>query len=397
MNAPAAAPFRRDRLTWAAYAMLAYYMFVPAALGPLLPFLRAELNLSYTVGGLHLSAFACGGVLTGLLGMQIIRRWGRAVTFWGGGTAIALGTLALVLARHPLLTIGSALVIGFGGALLLVTIQAMLSDRHGERRTIALTEANVAASVIAVIAPLCVGWFQSWGLGWRSAALVPIVGFGLIVAVFGREPLPQLSSAPAAGAPDRAQVPLPSLFWLYWVVIFLGVAVEWCLNLWAADYLITQVGLSQIDAATTMSIFFLASVVGRVAASRLARIWPNRRLLWLALGVTVVGFPLFWLAPNPALSIIGLFCAGLGVANFYPLTLTLALDVVPEQADRASTQIVLGTGSAMLSMPLLLGWIADQLSLQQAYSIVVVLLALALCGMALAGRWRRTRPELARV
>lgn len=394
MTAADAALFKRDRLTWAAYAMLAYYMFVPAALGPLLPFLRAELNLSYTVGGLHLSAFACGGVLTGLLGMKIIRRWGRAVTFWGGGGAVTLGTLALALAHHPLLTIGSVLVIGFGGSLLMVTLQAMLSDRHGPRRTIALTEANVAASVVAVIAPLSLGWAHSAGLGWRAAVVVPLVGFALIVLFFGREPLPALASTTAGGVGSRR---LPGLFWLYWVVVCLGVAVEWCLNLWAADYLITQVGLSRVDAATTMSLFFLATVIGRVAASRLARIWSNRLLLWLALGLTVIGFPLFWLAPGAALSIIGLFCAGLGVANFYPLTLTLALDVVPEQADAASTRIVLGTGSAMLSMPLLLGWIADQLSLQQAYSIVVVLLALALSGMALAGRWHRVRPELAHV
>lgn len=396
MTPAAAALFKRDRLTWATYAMLAYYMFVPAALGPLLPFLRAELSLSYTVGGLHLSAFAGGGVLTGLVGMSIIRRWGRAVTFWGGGIAIALGTLALVLAWHPALTIASVLVIGFGSALLLVTLQAMLSDRHGAQRTIALTEANVAASVVAVIAPLCVGWSESWGLSWRGAALVPIVGFGLIVAVYGREPIPPLMSVPATST-TRPQVRLPGLFWLYWAVIFLSVAVEWCLNLWAADYLISQVGLSQVEAATTMSVFFLAAVIGRVGASLLARVWSNRRLLWLALGMTAVGFPIFWLAPSPALSVIGLFCAGLGVANFYPLTLTLALDVVPDQADRAGTRIVLGTGSAMLSMPLLLGWIADQLSLQQAYSIVVVLLALAVGGMVLAGRWHTARPELAHV
>lgn len=393
MIAADTALFKRDRLTWAAYAMQAYHMFVPAALGPLMPFLRDELNLSYTLGGLHLSAFAAGSVLTGLFGTQITRRWGRAGSVWGGGAAMALGMLALVLARHPLLTIACALLIGCGGAQLLVTIQAMLSDQHGAQRTIALTEANIASSIVAVSVPLCISWFQSTGWGWRGAMVIPILCYALLVAVFGRQPLPRSSNDALPGNGRAAR--LPGLFWLYWVVIFLGVAIEWCITLWGADFLINETGLSQIGAATTMSLFFLAAVIGRVVSSRLARIWPGRLLLWLALAATTVGFPLFWLAASPVLSIIGLFVAGLGVANFYPLTLALALSVAPAQSDAASARISLGTGSAILSMPLLLGWIADQVSIQQAYGIVVVLLALAMTSMVVAGRWRAMRPILA--
>ena len=56
-------PFLRDRFTWLAYLMLAYFAYLQAVLGPLVPFLRDELHLSYTVSGLHLSAFSIGMVL----------------------------------------------------------------------------------------------------------------------------------------------------------------------------------------------------------------------------------------------------------------------------------------------------------------------------------------------
>jgi fucose permease len=136
-------------------------------------------------------------------------------------------------------------------------------------------------------------------------------------------------------------------------------------------------------------------VVGRVGASLLARIWSDRLLLWLAFGAALIGFPLYWLALAPALSIAGLLIAGLGVANFYPLMLSLALSVTPLQSDAASARIALGSGSAMLSMPLLLGWIADQVSIQQAYSIVVALLALAIAMMIIVSRRRSAQPILA--
>jgi MFS family permease len=361
-----------------------------------MPFLRSELNLSYTVGGLHLSALASGAVLVGLFGVQISRRWSRGVRFWGGGALVALGSLSLALARHPLLTIASALLFGCGGSLLLVTTQAMLSDRHGARRSIALTESNIAASVVAVIAPLCIGWFQSAGWGWRAALLIPIGCYALVIALFGRTALPHASSAAQPSVVAESPAQLPRLFWAYWTMIFLGVAVEWCLNLWGADFLITQVGLSQVAASTTMSLFFLSAVVGRVGASLLARIWSDRMLLWLAFGAALIGFPLFWLALAPALSIVGLLIAGLGVANFYPLILSLALSVAPQHSDAASARIALGSGSAMLSMPLLLAWIADLVSIQQAYSIVVALLALAIAIMIMVGRRRAAQPILAR-
>jgi hypothetical protein len=40
------APFVRDRFTWLAYLMLAYFSYLQAAPGPLMPFLRDELHLS---------------------------------------------------------------------------------------------------------------------------------------------------------------------------------------------------------------------------------------------------------------------------------------------------------------------------------------------------------------
>jgi len=81
MAAPPATSFTRDRFTWLAYGMLAYFAYMQAALGPLMPFLRDELHLSYTVSGLHLSAFALGMVLAGSLGDHLVQWWGRKVVF----------------------------------------------------------------------------------------------------------------------------------------------------------------------------------------------------------------------------------------------------------------------------------------------------------------------------
>ena len=376
MIAPSTNLFVRDRFTWLAYLMLAYYAYAQATLGPLMPFLRAELDLNYTVAGLHISAFALGMILAGLLGDRWAQRRGRRFVFWAGGAGMAIGALILAISHQVVLTITGALVMGWLGSFLLVMIQAALSDRHGERRAIALTESNVAASICAALAPVFIGAFQQLGFGWRTALYLVAASFLLLFFLFQPEPIP--ANRPAGPNPQRSsRQSLPVFFWGYWTVVLLAVSIEWCVIFWGADFLENSVGLSKVNAATMMSLFFGAMVLGRVAGSRLSRALPSSTLLLAAFGIVAVGFPLYWLAPIPALNLLGLFIAGLGVANLFPLTLSVAVGVAADQANAASARIAMAGGLAILISPLTLGWVADQLDIQNAYGVVALLLVAA--------------------
>lgn len=394
MASASTAPFARDRFTWLAYLMLGFYAYLEAALGPLMPFLRSELRLSYTVGSLHFSAFAVGTVLGGLVSDRILRRWGRRWGFWGGAAGMAAGAILLVLGRLAALTIAGAFVMGGLGGLLLVTIQATLADRHGERRATALTESNIVASAGATLVPLCIGGFQNVGLGWRAALylMVPVL---LVLALSSRRASFPVAGQSLAGSGVTRRA-LPLAFWAYWVVVVLSVSIEWCIIFWGANFLVSVVGLDKVIASTIMSIFFLAELLGRMAASWLTRRASSARLLVGALVLTMIGFPLFWLAPLAPLNIFGLFLAGLGIANLFPLTLSVAVGIDPEQSNVASARISLGIGVALLAAPLALGWAADQIGIQQAYSLVAVLLVAALLVTVGANRFARTTLPKAR-
>ena len=79
--------FVRRPLTWVTYALVGYFAYLETALGPLMPFLRAEHDFSYTVASLHFSAFALGAVPVGFFGDRVAGRWGRRVSLWGGERA----------------------------------------------------------------------------------------------------------------------------------------------------------------------------------------------------------------------------------------------------------------------------------------------------------------------
>jgi fucose permease len=365
-------PFVRDRFTWLAYFMLAYYAYFQASFGPFLPFLRGELNMNYTVAGLHTSAFAVGMIVAGLTGERLAGRLGRRRVFWGGGASMALGALMVVLGRHPMVTIASTLFMSITGSFLLVMIQATLSDKHGEWRAIPLTESNVAAGIAAGIAPLLVGQGQALGFGWRIAIYVGIASWVFAWLVARRFPVPE--SRQPVGSKSESYQPLPKAFWAYWLVVFFSVGIEWCMIVWAADYMEKVVGLTKEAAATSISLFFVAFVLGRAAGSRLTHTTDTSRLLLIAILIIAVGFPLFWLAALPLLNMIGLFLCGLGVANLYPLTLAITTRVGADQPNKASARTSMGSGVAMLVAPLILASAADQVGIQAAYGVVVVLL-----------------------
>ena len=100
MGSDERAGFRRDRFTLLAYGATAYGVFASAALGPLMPFLRDELDISYTTAGLHFTLLACGSILAGASTDRLIGRFGRRTVFWVAGAGLAGAGVFLIIVRH---------------------------------------------------------------------------------------------------------------------------------------------------------------------------------------------------------------------------------------------------------------------------------------------------------
>ncbi len=365
--------FTRTPLTWLNYALLAFYAYYQAGLGPLMPFLRDELNLSYTQGGFYPSAFALGMIGAGVGGASLAEWLGRRTILWGGTAVLVVGVLGLLFGPSMWLTLPAVLLMGLSGTLVMVMVQAILADAHGASRATALTEANVAASLSATIPPLAVGGLVMLGLGWRAAYVWPLLVVALLAWWGSKLSIP----TPTAVDKTRPAPPMPRTFWFIWVVLVFSVAAEWCVVLWSADYLETVVGFARAQAALLMALFFGAAVVGRLIGSQLTRRYSSEWLLRGALVISLIGFLLFWQAPFTAVRLIGLVISGAGIANLFPLAMSTAVSIDPAQSNRTSALAALGGGIAIFLAPLFLGSLADQWGLQVAMSTVPVLLVVA--------------------
>jgi predicted MFS family arabinose efflux permease len=386
-NAVSAVPFVRDRFTWLAYLMLAYGTYMVSTIGPLMPFLAADLGLSYTVRGFHTSAFAVGGIIAGVFADRAAHRFGRPRLFWIGGGGLALGALMLIVLREPALTISAAFVIGLLGTLMFVMVQAGIADHHGEQRGIAISESNVGAAMAGLLAPLLISQAEGLALGWRVALMLGI-GAWALMAVFGRRiPVP---SQPRTPVLHTGSTRLPRLFWLFWGTMFLGVAVEWSVGFWTAEFFERALGVDRVTAAGTLSVLWLAIILGRVAGSFLSRRFQPSVLLIGAAALAAAGFPVLWLARDPLVATAALFVTGLGIANFFPMSLSAAATAAAFNTNAAAARIALANGLAILIAPQVLGSAADQMGIASAFGLVGVL-AGALLALALLANWSQRR------
>jgi MFS family permease len=355
----------RDAPTLLCYGALACYAFWLYAYGPALALLQAELHFSYTMLGVYSALWSAGAVLAGMCFAFVARRLSRAALLWSSAAGTIAGAGLFTAGRAIAVTLSGAVLLGLAGTTLLTCIQAILSDRHGEHRDRALTEANVGAAACAVLAPLLLGLFQATPLGWRAAMALPALLLAGLYLRYRHQPLPP---APA-GRPAGRQARLSLSCWLLASLVAVGIAVEFCLIYFGAEVL-TSTGLRTAQAATAMSGFYLGILGGRVGGAYLTRRAERAvPLLCASLAVTAAGFGLFWLATQPAVAIGGLFLCGLGVANLYPLSLALTLAAAPDNGDIANARIQLLGGLLVIVAPYLLGSLADHLGLRAAFTI----------------------------
>lgn len=384
MNQGFAPRFARTPFTWLAYGLLAYFAFLQAAWGPIMPFLRQELSLSYGVGGLHATAFAAGMLLSGIASDRLAPRFGRRRLLWAGGGGMACAAILLVGAGQVYVTLAAALIAGICGTSLLIMVQAGLAKQHGPSRTIAIAEANIAASLGYGLVPLAVGGFELLGIGWRAALLLAVIGWLALFTAGRRIAFPVGDDESSAAEHGR----LPASFWAAWAALVLAVAAEWSVALWAPDFLIQATNIAPAFASIATTIFAASGIVGRLIVSRLARRYAPPVMLIVSLGVAVLGTTLLWLAPNAYLVLLGLSLTGLGIANAYPLGVAVALQTAGGQVDRASARASSGAAVAILVAPQTLGVAADSVGITSAFGIVAVLAACALALNLLVSRVR---------
>jgi MFS family permease len=388
------APFARTVLVWTLYLMLGLFTFAMTLIGPAIPYLRQQWHLSYTLAAMHMTLFALGMVLGGWSAPGLLHRLGIVRGLWGSLAGILAGLTLLTLAPNVWMSLASVLLMSFAATLTLTAIQIALSSLFPLERGRAFMEANVVGSLGSACAPFIVALGALTVLGWRLVTPAFLAAL-LAVAWFGWSATLHHGRSETANRPD-ADGPLPLAYWVCWLLVFFGVAVEWCLGFWSAEYLKGLPGHSLGVAAAGTGVFQLAAMACRLVASRLTRRVGETRIIVAGMGLVAAGFPLYWLRAGVPSAFFGLALCGAGAATFFPLALSQAVASSGARIRRANGYVPIASGLALALAPLSLGRLADRFSLGKA--LLAIPLGLATMALLLGlrrlatGRGARSAP-----
>lgn len=334
-------------------------------IGPLIGDIKADLAMSHAVAGLLGSIpVVCMGILAPLgpvLAGSIGPRLGAALCV---ALIVGFGVLRAVTpdALTALLT-----TVGIGvGMAIIGPILAMVVRLRAPGHPAAGTGAYVVGLVLGATATAAVAVPLAGAMGGWRGAVAAISASGLVSLVGWLWLLPRDDAAATRMRPRLPRLPWRrGSAWLLGVifgtqsVLFYG-AITWLPSLYA------ERGWAATDAAGLVALFTGIGLFATLAVPAFAdRVGTRRSQLATAGLVTIVGAVLIAVTPTePSGSLVTLAATallGLGVGLYFPLGLTLPVDVSgnPEEAASISALMLLVGYLIASTAPVLFGLIRD--------------------------------------
>ncbi len=327
-------------------------------IGPLLPLVQDDLDVTHAVAGLlGTIPVLCMGLfappapfVSGRFGSR--RAVGLAlglIGVFGVVRALAPGAVGVILLTFP---IGVGM--GLAGAILPVTVKERFADRPGFATGVYTTGITIGSALAAATAvPLA-----HLAGGWRA----PLFVFGAVSTGLAVLWLWLTRTEPAHRRANIRPLRLPIRRLLAWRLVaafFFMSSVFYGLNAWLPDAYVER-GWSESSAGGLLAVLNTVTIPCGFLVAWAADHWGARRD-WLAGAASLQFVALLGILLWPAGGWGWVVLLGLAIGPLFPLTMTLPLDAADRPAEVAALAgMMLGVGYTLSALsPLLLGALRD--------------------------------------
>ncbi len=372
----------RDRPTWVSYVQISLWAWFLYGFGATQALLRDEQGTSRSVGSLHGTAFAIGGLLGALATAPAIRRWGRGTVL----RATSIASLASLLIytwpnASPAVSMTGAALAAFFGTAMLISANAFLLDHQGAAGPAALTEANALASFFGILGPLAIGLGAATVLGWRWGLWIVVIGLVVVEVWRGRHVLAYGTRELARSEASRGRFKAP-VYWSLGVIMFF-LATEFSLTFWGADLLRERCDFGAAAAAASLGAVTSGMLVGRIWGSRLAERHPSESVLKASIVFALAAFALTWAFTYWPVVLLGMFLTGMGIGVHWPMGVARVVRASRGNTDRATAAASFAGAISIAVAPFALGTLSDAIGFHLAFLLVPMFLLAALGIMVL--------------
>ena len=364
----------RDKYFWTIALQTVVVNFFLGSFGPAQPLLRADQGTSLTIAGLHGTALGLASILAGLANPHLAHRFGRAKTGWIGMGIFSLGLSIFVAASAVPLTIGAALITGFGTSTIINNFVTSMNGHYGKLAPVAITQANAIASCGYVTGTLIVGTIaNNYRDYWRFGMLLalPLAAYLFFIM---RDKSPEVH-VPSEHGPQSGK--LSGAFWLAWIGFVACISSEFATSFWAAALVIDRTESSPAISTLVIAALGTGMGLGRWYWGKILKRWHLDVQLKIIIAIQFVGFSVLWFSHNLLISFFSLFVAGLGISSQFALASLRLIGLSDKRPDLAIGKSSLAAGVAIGGAPFALGLLGDHLGISRAYIMVPILIVIS--------------------
>jgi MFS family permease len=348
-----------------------------AVMYPIMPFIAAELGLSYSQVGLVKTVFSASSALLQLPAGLLAERWGEYALLVWGNAWVASGMLGIAAAGGLPLLLLAVFFGGLGGNMQHPLASAMVARAYADgRRATALGTLNFAGDLGKMATPALVG-LAAVAVGWR----VTLVGLGLFGLVFSLlvglarvwvGPLPM--TVREVGHSD-ATGHIPNAFWLLVVVGMLDATTRGA-ALTFLPFVLNTHGFDAAEVSLVFGLIFAGGAAGKFVCGLLGdRFGPFAVVLVTELTTACALVGLLGSPPAVALGLAAVF--GFALNGTSSVLYAAVASFLPEhRRGRGYGLYYTGTLAAAAVAPLAYGFVADQLGLGWTFFVMAGLTAL---------------------
>ena len=332
-----------------------------------LPAFTTHFDLSLADRGALIAALFVGLLIGSVLSGPLVDRSGYRAAIAGSTAAIAFLLPAFAFAATYPLALLALGCVGLSSAALNTAANALSSDLFPEQRGRRMNVIAVAFSVGGLLLPSAIAAASAF-VSWRAAiAAGAAVSAATSLAALAATSRPRARSA-AVWHTIRGFLVQPG-FLQFCLLVACGAANEGTFAGWTSSYLLSS-GVSPVVATWGLSSHWLGLLIGRLTFARHVDRSKPRAIVLGAVGGAVVLFVLILFPVAPVLA-LGPFAAGVSIAVIVPTSLALAGERHPGAAGTLFGLLLTMAQVGAMTLPPLIGAVADVLSLRVALLLAV--------------------------
>ena len=360
-------PYRR--IFWLACGALGVLGFVWGSFAVLLADLSRFLDISPGPLGLALSGGMVASFPVMALAGGVADRVGRRQLLIVSGALMGIGFAWLAFVKSYASLFAALLVLSAASGAYDVGVNAVAMDyeRITRRRRMAVIHAAFSAG--GAIGALLAGALITASVDFQLIYLAALVPLGAMILAAANTRFPPVVFFQARGE-AKLYKNLPLLLVAF--VAALAFLSEAAMEHWSGVYLRNTLALPALVGASGIAVYHASMAAGRLVSAGIISRLGNRPALRAAGLLTAIGMALALATREPILVVCGFLVVGLALSAVVPIALSVAGGMLAERAGGASSVVTtVGYGGFLLG-PILVGAMAELLSLHAALGIVVL-------------------------